>query len=78
MFSALRRPGPTRYYDRSKEPVARLPWFTVGAWRNCWLSRLTKLLPQMLLVEHWARIGWYQSEEQMAASRAIRTRFAAA
>jgi len=38
----------------------------------------TKLLPQMLLVGNCARIGWYQSEEQMAASRVIRTRFAAA
>lgn len=38
----------------------------------------TKLLPQMLLVGNCARIGWYQSEEQMAASRVISTCFAAA
>ena len=38
----------------------------------------TKLLPQMLLVGNCTRIGWYQSEEQMAASRVISTRFAAA
>lgn len=37
----------------------------------------TTLWPQMLLVEDSARIGWYQTEEQMAASRVISTRFAA-